>query len=77
MHFQQSISAFHDIVSQSHYGLSAVHAGPVYALLGKKNLGTKEYPPPGTALVEGDIAFRQHEGGHTFGPNWPFFIEFA
>lgn len=57
--------------------LGAVHAGPVYKLLGKKDLGTTEFPPQETTLVSGDIAFRQHSGGHTTGPNWPTFIEFA
>jgi hypothetical protein len=41
------------------------------ALLGKKDLGTNTFPPIETALVAGDIAFRQHRGGHTNGPNWP------
>ena len=27
--------------------------------------------------MEGDVAFRQHGGGHTDGPNWPVFLEFA
>jgi hypothetical protein len=27
--------------------------------------------------MEGDIAFRLHEGGHTDLPDWPVFIEFA
>jgi hypothetical protein len=31
-------------------------------------------PPPLTPLIDGDIAFRQHDGGHTDGPNWPTFI---
>ncbi|MBL7740812.1 MAG: polysaccharide deacetylase family protein [Chitinophagaceae bacterium] len=57
--------------------LGGVHAGPVYRLLGKKDLGTSEYPPEKTALTDGDIAFRQHEGGHTTGPNWPVFLQFA
>jgi hypothetical protein len=57
--------------------LGAVGAGPVYRLLGKKDLGTTEFPPMGTALIDGDIAFRQHSGGHTTGPNWPTFLEFA
>jgi hypothetical protein len=57
--------------------LGAAHAGPVYKLLGKKDLGTIEFPPIETALVEGDIAFRQHRGGHTNGPNWPAFLAFA
>ena len=57
--------------------LAAVGAGPVYRLLGKKDLGTIEFPPMETALVDGDLAFRQHAGGHTAGPNWPTFLKFA
>lgn len=57
--------------------LGGAYAGPVYKLLGKKDLGTMEFPPIETALVEGDVAFRQHSGGHTTGPNWPTFLLFA
>ena len=57
--------------------MAAVAAGPVYKLLGKKDLGTKVMPPMGTALINGDIAFRQHFGGHTTINNWPTFIKFA
>jgi hypothetical protein len=57
--------------------LAGVGAGPVYKLLGKKDLGTSEFPPQETALIDGDIAFRQHAGGHTTGPNWPTFLKFA
>jgi len=57
--------------------LAAVGAGPVYRLLGGKGLGTTEFPPIETALVDGDAAFRQHAGGHTPGPNWPVFLAFA
>ena len=57
--------------------LGGVYAGPVYKLLGKKDLGTMEMPPIETPLMDGDIAFRQHSGGHTTGPNWPYFIELA
>ena len=57
--------------------LGAVGAGPVYRLLGKKDLGTSEFPPIETALIDGDIAFRQHRAGHTTGPNWPAFLSFA
>ena len=57
--------------------LAAAGAGPVYRLLGGKDLGTTEFPPIGTALVDGDVAFRQHSGGHTPGPNWPIFLAFA
>jgi hypothetical protein len=57
--------------------VSGVHAGPVYKLLGKKDLGTTEFPPVETPLIDGDIAYRMHSGGHTGGPNWPYFIQFA
>jgi hypothetical protein len=57
--------------------LAAAGAGPVYRLLGKKDLGATEMPPIETALIDGDVAFRQHSGGHTAGPNWPTFLEFA
>ena len=57
--------------------LGGVGAGPVYRLLGKKDLGTAEFPPIETALTDGDIAFRSHNAGHTTGPNWPTFLTFA
>jgi hypothetical protein len=57
--------------------MAAAAAGPVYRLLGKKDLGTTEFPPIETALVDGDVAFRQHSAGHTDGPNWPYFLDFA
>jgi hypothetical protein len=57
--------------------MAAVAAGPVYRLLGKKDLGTQEFPPIKTALTAGDLAFRQHSGGHTPGPNWPTILDFA
>jgi hypothetical protein len=56
---------------------AAVAAGPVYRLLGKKDLGATDFPPTETALLTGDLAFRQHKEGHTPGPNWPAFLEFA
>jgi hypothetical protein len=57
--------------------LAGVAAGPVYRLLGKKDLGASEMPPMETGLLDGEIAFRQHSGGHTTGPNWPAFITYA
>jgi hypothetical protein len=51
-------------------------AGPVYELLGKRSMRNMLFPPQET-LVDGDMAFRQQEGGHTTGPNWPHFIKFA
>jgi hypothetical protein len=57
--------------------LAAAGAGPVYKLLGKKDMGTTEFPPIETTLIDGEVAFRQHSGGHTPGPNWPTFLTFA
>jgi hypothetical protein len=57
--------------------LAGVGAGPVYRLLGKKDLGTGDYPAMETGLVSGEVAFRQHRGGHTAGPNWPTFLTWA
>jgi hypothetical protein len=57
--------------------LAAAGAGPVYRLLGKKDMGTTEFPPIETGLMDGDVAFRQHSGGHTPAPNWPTFLTFA
>jgi len=57
--------------------LAAVAAGPVYRLLGKKGLTSDAFPPIETAVIDGDLGFRQHSGGHTPAPNWPTFLEFA
>ena len=57
--------------------LAASGAGPVYKLLGKSDMGTVEFPPIETGLMDGDVAFRQHSGGHTAAPNWPTFLTFA
>lgn len=57
--------------------LGGVHAGPVYRLFGKKDLGTSNFPPIETSLTDGELAFRQHSGGHTTGPNWPTFLKWA
>jgi hypothetical protein len=57
--------------------LAAAGAGPVYRLLGKKDMGTTEFPPMETPLIDGEVAFRQHSSGHTPGPNWPTFMTFA
>jgi hypothetical protein len=57
--------------------LAAAGAGPVYELLGKKGLGLSEFPPVETGLTAGDVAFRQHAGGHTPAPNWPAVVDFV
>lgn len=54
-----------------------VAAGPVYQLLGKKDLGTTVFPAVEVPLIDGDLAWRQHSAGHTDVPNWPAFIAFA
>lgn len=57
--------------------LAGAHAAPAYELLGARGMGTMEFPPLETGLLDGEIAFRQHAAGHTDGPNWPVFLEFA
>jgi len=57
--------------------LAAVAAGPVYRLLGKKDLGSTEMPAPDTALTSGELAYRYHAGGHSDAPDWPAFLQFA
>jgi hypothetical protein len=57
--------------------LAAAGAGPVYKLLGEKDLGTTEFPAVETAVIDGNVAFRQHSAGHTPAPNWPTFLTFA
>jgi len=57
--------------------LAALNAGPVYRLLGNRGLGASEFPPIDTAVIGGDIGFRQHTAGNTPNPTWPTFLEFA
>ena len=58
--------------------LSAHHAGPVYALLGKKTLSATTLPPPNQPLLDGDIGYHIRTGGHSVEPyDWQQFIQFA
>jgi len=63
--------------------MAAVAAGPVYRLLGAKDLGTSDdyhrekMPPVNAGLLDGQLAWRQHDGGHTDAPNWKYFIAWA
>ncbi|ODS52566.1 MAG: hypothetical protein ABS36_16065 [Acidobacteria bacterium SCN 69-37] len=57
--------------------MAAVAAGPVYELLGKKGLGVTSLPPLDTKVIDGDIGFHQHPGGHVSGPAWETFYTFA
>ena len=62
--------------------MAGVLAGPVYKLLGKQDFGTPgdyltDPMPPVKQLIGGELAWRQHEGGHEVTPNWPSFFEWA
>ncbi|SEJ36468.1 hypothetical protein SAMN05216327_10952 [Dyadobacter sp. SG02] len=56
---------------------ACVAATPVYKLLGKTGIDAVESPAPDISLMDSDLAFRLHEGGHTDAPDWPIFVEFA
>ncbi len=63
--------------------MAAVAAGPVFRLLGAKDLGTSDnyrtekMPAVNVSMLGGQLAWRQHDGGHTDGPNWRYFIPWA
>ena len=63
--------------------MATVAAGPVYRLLGAKALDVSDdhmsakLPAVNESLLSGDLGWRQHDGGHTSGPNIPFFITWA
>jgi hypothetical protein len=63
--------------------MASVQAGAVYRLLGVKDLGVgddyqhAQLPPIGTGLLDGSLAWRQHDGGHTDAPNVKYFISWA
>ncbi|HSB74409.1 MAG TPA: GDSL-type esterase/lipase family protein, partial [Terriglobales bacterium] len=63
--------------------MATVAAGAVFRLLGAKDLGagddyhTAKMPPVNHGLLRGQLAWRQHDGGHTDGPNWKYFIPWA
>jgi hypothetical protein len=57
--------------------LAAVGADPVYQLLGARGLGTTTMPAADQGLMDGALAFRMHEGGHTDMLDWPVFLQWA
>jgi hypothetical protein len=63
--------------------MAAVAAGPVFRLLGARDLGEKQdyrtakMPPVNTGLLDGELAWRQHDGGHEDRSNMKYFIEWA
>lgn len=63
--------------------MAAVAAQPVFRLLGAQGLGvsddyrTARMPPVNDGLLDGHLAWRQHDGGHTDAPNWKYFLAWA
>ena len=62
---------------------ATIAAGEAFKLLGATDLGlSNDYrnepmPPYNTSILEGDLAWRQHDGGHTDAPNMKYFIKWA
>jgi hypothetical protein len=62
--------------------MATVDASRVYKLLGARGLDVDEYhaakmPAVNQGLLDGQLAWRQHDGGHTDAPNMKYFIEWA
>jgi hypothetical protein len=63
--------------------MATVAAGKVFRLLGAHDLGVGDdyqhahKPEIGVNLLDGQLAWRQHEGGHTDVPNFKYFIAWA
>jgi hypothetical protein len=63
--------------------MATVDAGRVFTLLGVKALDvssdyrTAKMPPVNQGLLDGQLAWRQHDGGHTDAPNMKYFIQWA
>ena len=63
--------------------MAAIAAGRVFRLLGARDLGRSDdyriekMPAVNVGLLDGQLAWRQHDGGHTDGPNWKYFIPWA
>jgi lysophospholipase L1-like esterase len=63
--------------------MATVAAGPAFRLLGARDLGVGDdyrnakMPPVNAGLLDGQLAWRQHDGGHTDAPNWKHFLPWA
>jgi len=63
--------------------MATVAAGSVFRLLGARDIGEKQdyrsaqMPPVNTGLLDGELAWRQHDGGHEDRSNMKYFIEWA
>ena len=55
--------------------IAASKATPVYELVGAKGLSTDIFPGQDFGLLDGQLSYRQHNGGHEAGPNWPYFLD--
>jgi hypothetical protein len=56
--------------------LAAVAAEPVYELLGKKGLGTTQFPKAGEAILH-DLGYYMHDGGHgTVPSDFDVYVQF-
>lgn len=63
--------------------MATIAAGSVFKLLRANDLGlsnnylTEKMPPVNSGLLDGQLAWRQHDGGHTDAPNFKYFIPWA
>jgi hypothetical protein len=63
--------------------MAAIAAGKVFRLLGAKDLGRSDdylkekMPAVNVGLLDGALAWRQHDGGHTDAPNIEHFLAWA
>jgi hypothetical protein len=58
--------------------LAEVAAGPVYRLLGRRDIGASEMPGLDAYVDSGDLAFRYHDGPHAIMPDdWSVFLGYA
>ncbi len=63
--------------------MATIAAGAVFKLLGAKDLGvsndyhTEKMPGVNVSLLDGQLAWRQHDGGHTDAPNVKYFIQWV
>ncbi len=63
--------------------MATVDASRVFDLLGAKGLDvegdyhTAKMPATNQGLLNGQLGWRQHDGGHTDAPNMKYFIEWV
>jgi hypothetical protein len=63
--------------------MATIAAGPVFKLLGVKDLGvsndykTEKMPPVNTPMLDGQLAWRQHDQGHQDQANVKWFLQWA